>query len=191
MSFPSRRWNGKRRASALALVVLALGFAVQLPRRAHFIAEFPRVQPSALAHVLADYSHRHDGGAWSLEHEANNYTSWRYTVSYECGERCAGRAYVEAHEPVSGTPQHGAHAAEHLVRVRDQRCRRPPVLPWPTFCEEIDWVARVQGSAAGSRVEEEGTAWCSALRVLTGACGHALQEQLERRHQRMRLAVRA
>ncbi|KAM3956960.1 uncharacterized protein ACR2FA_009083 [Aphomia sociella] len=133
-----RRWWWSRRRWYPALLVLcgaALYAATRLCAPVELIseAEFPQVRPAALAHMLADFSTHPltERGSWSVEEESSNYTAWRYSVTYECGARCVGRAAVLALEP-----RHG-HAAAHRVRVRHSYCTALPLLPWPQFCDQF------------------------------------------------------
>lgn len=145
-------------------------------------------------------------GAWAIEEEAGNYTSWRYAVAYECGARCAGRAVVAAHDEHAGAARHDAQGPPraHRVHVALRECRRAPLLPWPAACGECPrprrrraraagadarlspseswdtwWVVR--GAAGGAaRVRARASASCGALRVLSGGCAGEMVARLQR-----------
>ncbi|KAL0892606.1 hypothetical protein ABMA27_014335 [Loxostege sticticalis] len=175
--------------AALAAALLAAAARVLSPARLDAVAEFPRVRPADLAHLLADVStHTLIPASWSLEEEAGNYTMWRYAVSYACGARCAGRASVSAHER-RARPQHGA-ATEHQVRVRRRHCRTLPLMPWPQLCDEIEteWLVTGTGDAnGGARLEEVALARCDAWAALLAACPAARDLRLQREAQLRRL----
>ncbi|XP_052757157.1 uncharacterized protein LOC128202102 isoform X2 [Galleria mellonella] len=172
-------------------------------------ADFSGARPAALAHLLADFSAHPlpERGAWSVEQEFSNYTSWRYTVTYECGARCSARATVEAHDESqpARAPQHGSGGGggggdAHRVRVRHSYCTSLPMLPWPQLCGEIDTETLVTSGAGGrgARLREHASARCvgaaaaaAAAALLTG-CGDERGLRARRRlhlhHLRLALA---
>ncbi|CAH2080315.1 unnamed protein product, partial [Iphiclides podalirius] len=170
------RWCGGRRAVALALV-LGAALVLRVPLHSRLSADFPRLSPRALAHFLADFSNYPklypDIYSWSVEEESGNYTSWRYSVSYSCGERCVGR--VEVWHGEEGA---GAGGGRHLLRVVDERCSHLPLLPFPRFCAEGPMGARLAESARGA---------CGPAQALLGRCRLAARR---RRHlDALRLAL--
>ncbi|XP_075973091.1 uncharacterized protein LOC142974563 [Anticarsia gemmatalis] len=179
-----RRWWPLALAAAL-LAALGVSLRTEHEARAHF----PRAQPQALAHLLADFSQQPNIGSWTVLEDRSNYTTWRYSVAYECGARCAGRGRVEAHDwHASDAPAHGA-AAAHRVTVRLRACAPPPLLPWPFFCDETETVSAVRREAAGARLAVRAWAECSALAALSGACGARLRAQLDAHLLRVRAAL--
>ncbi|XP_050346232.1 uncharacterized protein LOC126770742 isoform X2 [Nymphalis io] len=162
------------RATLTLLACTAL-FTVRVPRSASLVAEFPQHSPSSLAHFLADFSNHprlytHITGSWGVEEEMNNYTSWRYVVSYECGARCAGRVELSAHDD----------ASQHRVQVRDTWCSKLPLLPWPQMCQNsLTETVVTSRSGGGARMAEVARVQCSVLALAVGCDpGAARREHL-------------
>ncbi|XP_013188221.1 uncharacterized protein LOC106133141 [Amyelois transitella] len=192
----SRRWSGRRWCGALLLAAAALLLARRLtpaPATLRSRATFPRTPPARVAHLLADFSTHPSLFSfpvlWSIEKETSNYSSWGYSVSYECGSRCAGRVEVRAHD--EGAPRHGLAARAHRVLVRNIFCVTLPLLPWPSFCGEIETTSVVTADAAadGAVLEESASARCGAAAalLLAGRCGEPRLRALRDAHlQRVR-----
>ncbi|XP_053607759.1 uncharacterized protein LOC128673731 [Plodia interpunctella] len=186
-----RRWSARRWCGALLLAAVALQLArLAAPAPAALVSTvtFPRAQAAAVAHLLADFS-THPSPfsipvSWSIEKEASNYTSWRYSVSYECGPRCAGGAEVAAHD--DGGPRHGLAARAHRVRVINTFCVSLLLLPWLQFCGEIETmsVVRADEMSGGALLEERAEARCGAAAALAlgGRCGRAHLQALRAQH---------
>lgn len=184
---PWRRKGGRAAlAAAAAAVALALCARCPMPVALHANYEWRAVRPHDVAHLLADFSTHPNVGHWTLEQENSNYTSWQYSVRYECGARCEGRATVRAHDEHDaggeggrgGGPRHG-HAARHVVAVEGERCARPPLLPWPRSCDRSRWrwaVAATGQGEGGTRLRLEASARCAWWRWASGACASTLAE---------------
>ncbi|CAF4953572.1 unnamed protein product [Pieris macdunnoughi] len=167
------RWRRWRVAAALAFVLAAFG--VRVPLDAQLDAHFPDVTPRSLAHFLSDFTnyprlYRHIG-AWRLEREASNYTTWTYAVRYECGPRCEGDVELSAHDERA--------PLVHSLVLKDERCTRLPLLPlrWCVALEVRSEVA-AGGTRGGALLRERARVWCGAFHVLIGeACApSALRE---------------
>ncbi|XP_026489811.2 uncharacterized protein LOC113396187 [Vanessa tameamea] len=155
----SHRWR-----ATLALLAFATLLTLRVPRSSSLGADFPQHSPSSLAHFLADFSNHprlysHITGSWGVEEEMNNYTSWRYVVSYECGARCTGRVELSAHDD----------ASQHRVRVHDTRCSKLPLLPWPQTCQtSVTETVITSRSGGGAHLEEVARVQCGALALAAG-----------------------
>ncbi|XP_046959750.1 uncharacterized protein LOC124529863 [Vanessa cardui] len=174
------RWR-----AAAALLALAALLTVRVPRSSSLRADFPQHSPSTLAHFLADFSNHprlysHITGSWGVEEEMNNYTSWRYVVSYECGARCAGRVELSAHDD----------ASQHRVQVRDAWCSKLPLLPWPQICQtSLTETVITSRSGGGALMEEVSRVQCGALALaLAAGCDAAAARRQHLRALRAELA---
>lgn len=179
----SRRGRARAGWLAAALAAVLLVHAARRPAHHETIVYLPDAYPAHVAHLLADFSHRHHQVDWVLEEEQNNLTWWRYTVRYECGARCEGGATVQAE---ADSPARG----HHLVHELDRRCEPLlPLLPWPTSCEVTETVHRVRGEGAGAALEQRSTARCGALRTLAGSCAASLRDDAAARLDALRRAL--
>ncbi|XP_063361781.1 uncharacterized protein LOC134650778 [Cydia amplana] len=151
-----RRHPGWRWRAALLLALAAL-LALRVPAASELAAEL-RAPPQKLAAHLADFNslrslYPHISSSWKLESQWSNYTSWRYSLSFSCGARCAGAAHVRAHDEYAAGPAHGS-AQAHRGDFTIQTCRTLPLFSWPDFCEELE----VEWFVSGGKGEEEGAA---------------------------------
>ncbi|CAH2106864.1 unnamed protein product [Euphydryas editha] len=173
-----RALSHSRLRAPLALLACAALLTVRVPRSASLAADFPSHSPSALAHFLADFSNHprlysHITGSWGVEEEKNNYTSWHYVVSYECGGRCTGHVQLSAHDDGGG---------RHRVHVQDTRCSMLPLLPWPQICESSMTETEISPrKGGGAHLEERARVHCGAFALAT-SCNVA---EARRRHLRV------
>ncbi|CAH0701517.1 unnamed protein product [Spodoptera exigua] len=180
MAGPARQWRACwRRWRVLALAAAALGaLRVRVPAQVAATHRLPALAPAALAHSLADFSNQPDISSWWVEEDHSNYTTWRYSVSFECGTWCRGRGVVvAADEPAGRAPQHGRAVRSHHVSVVRRDCSALPLLPWPQLCDEVEVRAVVSGASEGdgSQLQWMARAGCGALGWAAGACARRLQ----------------
>ncbi|XP_063381084.1 uncharacterized protein LOC134667580 [Cydia fagiglandana] len=150
-----RRHSGWRARAALLVALSALlALRVRVPGASELAAEL-RAPPHKLAALLADFNslrllYPHISSSWKLESQWSNYTSWRYSLSFSCGARCAGAALVRAHDEYAAGPAHGAASAhQHRGDFTIHTCRKLPLLFWPDFCEELEVEWFVGGGEGG------------------------------------------
>ncbi|XP_063533669.1 uncharacterized protein LOC134743968 [Cydia strobilella] len=152
-------WRWRRQMALLAALAALLALRVRVPATSELTAEL-RAPPHKLAAHLADFNslrllYPHISSSWKLETQWSNYTSWRYSLSFWCGARCAGAAHVRAHDEYAAGPAHGP-AQAHRGDFSIQTCRKLPLFFWPDFCEEleVEWFvgggAGVAGGAGGA-----------------------------------------
>ncbi|OWR44667.1 hypothetical protein KGM_209391 [Danaus plexippus plexippus] len=176
-----------RRAFRMTLLLSAAGLLLTRPSfTSQLEADFPHHHPDRLAHFLADFTnypnvYTHISGPWQVVEEQSNLTWWRYTVSYECGTRCEGRLQLDHTQ----TPLDPSAGREHRVLVRDERCSRVPLLPWPRICEDTHTETSVSPRAGGgAKLAELSVSRCGLLGALTKACGALDRDEVLRNWKR-------
>lgn len=155
----------------------------QLPKRlhAHVSIGCNVLVPLYYCHMRHHNSPPFSSGPWQVVEEQSNLTWWRYTVSYECGTRCEGRLQLD-HTQIPRDPSAGR---EHRVLVRDERCSRVPLLPWPRICEDTHTETSVSPRAGGgAKLAELSVSRCGLLGALTRACGALDRDEVLRNWKR-------
>ncbi|VVC95452.1 unnamed protein product [Leptidea sinapis] len=114
--------------------------------------------------------------SWSVAEDWSNYSTWRYTVRYECGARCGGQAEVTHRRGGDSEAPSHSHSRVHRLLVHIKQCSRLPLLSWPQYCEESEVETQIV-SGGGSSSEGRGALlvertyeWCGAVRAAALRC---------------------